>query len=70
MNLDTAKNIIKKEIGVFHSFYYRGTRNQSESFKGVIFKVYPSIFVIHSDDGKVLSFSYNDFIVKNFLIIS
>ena len=70
MNLDYAKELIKKELGKKLNFIYRGSRNQIEEFEGVIEKCYPSIFIIKTKDNIIKSFTYNDFIIKNLKIIT
>ena len=69
MNINTAKNIIKGNVGKMLLFRYNGLRNQKEEFYGIITKVFPSIFIIELSDGTVRSFSYGDFIIKNIMIV-
>lgn len=70
MNIDTAKKIIRKEIGVLHCFKYNGSRNQKEEFYGTIIKAFPAIFIIKLRDGNIRSFSYGDFIINSIKIVS
>ena len=70
MNIDIARDTIRKNIGVLHSFQINGSRNQKEVFYGMIIKVFPAIFIIELSDGTVRSFSYGDFIINNIKIVS
>ena len=36
MNINIAKNIIYKNIGIKRKFFYKGPRNQNEIFEGFI----------------------------------
>ena len=69
MNLDTCKKYISSEIGKKHTFLLKGSRNQKEKFEGVIIKTFPSIFMIELYNGKLLSFNYSDYIIKNIKIL-
>ena len=70
MNLDMAKRIVFKNLGVSNNFFYKGPRNQNEYFHGYIDKAYPAIFTIITDDGKTLSFCYSDVLINNLEILS
>ena len=70
MNKEKVKELINTKKNVNLNFFYRGPRNQNESFKGKIIKVFPSIFLIKTDDNLIKSFSYNDFIIGNLKIIT
>lgn len=69
MNLNQIKKYIQSIVGEKHVFFYKGIRNQNEKFEGVITKTFPSIFIIELSNGKILSFNYNDFIIKNIKIL-
>ena len=69
MNLDACRKLILSEVGKRHIFLLTGIRNQKEKFEGVITKVFPSIFMVELNDGKVLSFNYSDYIIKNIKIL-
>ena len=69
MNLDAAKNKIKSYLGNNYKFIYKGARNQIEEFNGKIVKCYPSIFIIETDNHIIKSFTYNDFIIRNIIIV-
>ena len=69
MNLNQIKKYIQSIVGEKHVFLYKGIRNQNEKFEGVITKTFPSIFIIELSNGKILSFNYNDFIIKNIKIL-
>ena len=69
MNINIAKNIIYKNIGIKRKFFYKGPRNQNEIFEGFIDKVYPAIFTISTCDGRTLSFTYSDFLINNLKIV-
>ena len=70
MYLDTIKKEINQELNQFHTFFYRGMRNQNEKFQGRIIKCFPSVFIIETIDGLIKAFSYSDYIIKNIIIIS
>lgn len=69
MNINIAKNIIYKNIGIKRKFFYKGPRNQNEIFEGFIDKAYPAIFTISTCDGRTLSFTYSDLLVNNLKIV-
>ena len=70
MNIDTARRVIKENMGVVHFFRFNGSRNQKEEFSGIITKVFPAIFIIELVDGSIRSFSYGDFIIDTIKIVS
>ena len=70
MNLNSIKELLKKEVGISHKFRYRGVRNQIDEFEGIITKCFPSIFIIETNNHVIKSFTYNDFIIKNLKILS
>ena len=51
-------------------FIYKGIRNQKEKFIGIIKKCYPNIFIVELVNGRIKSFSYNDIIMGNLVILS
>ena len=71
MNKEIVKNKIELLIGKQFNFKFNGSRNQCEKFSGIITDVFPSIFIIVTNDKNpiVKSFSYNDIITSNLLII-
>ena len=70
MYLDAIKKEIFHELNCFHTFFYRGMRNQNEKFQDKIIQCFPSIFIIETVDGLIKAFSYSDYIIKNIIIIS
>lgn len=70
MNLDIVKKYVNSQINISHVFFYKGTRNQSEEFAGVITKCFPAIFIVVTEKKEIKSFSYNDIISKNLKILS
>ena len=69
MNINIAKNIVYKNIGIKRKFFYKGPRNQNEIFEGFIDKAYPAIFTISTCDGITLSFTYSDLLINNLKIV-
>lgn len=69
MNVDTVRSKIENIRGKNYNFRFNGNRNQVEEFDGVITNTYPAIFVIHSSEDRVRSFSYNDIITSSLEII-
>ncbi|MCI8547273.1 MAG: hypothetical protein HFJ38_00140 [Bacilli bacterium] len=69
MNVDIVRNKIETIKGKNYNFRFNGNRNQVEEFNGVITNTYPAIFVIHSEEDKVRTFSYNDIITSSLEII-
>ena len=70
MNIDTARRLIKDNMGQLHYFRFNGSRNQKEEFYGTIIKLFPAIFIIELVDKTIKSFSYGDFIVGAIKIVS
>ena len=70
MNLNYIKDKICSELLVKKIFVYKGIRNQNEKFIGKIKKCYSNIFIIELSEGNIKSFSYNDVIMGNLLILS
>ena len=70
MNLTIAKKHIENQLNVFHTFQYKGSRNQVDEFSGKIVFCFSSIFLILTDNNHYKSFSYNDYIANFFRFIS
>ena len=70
MNLDNVRRYLSTQKGISHVFLYKGARNQTEEFSGIITNCFPAIFIIRTDSNIIKSFSYNDFIVKSIKIVS
>ena len=70
MNLENIKSYIKDKKFEMHTFVYKGIRNQTEKFTGIINNCYSGIFIIMLNDGRIKSFSYNDVIMGNLIISS
>ena len=69
MTLEKIRKIVKENLGVMHSFRFKGTRNQIDEFDGVITNIYPSIFLITMDNNMVRSFTYSDLLIDNLQIV-
>ncbi len=69
MNVDIVRSKIENIKGKNYNFRFNGNRNQVEEFCGVVTNTYPAIFVIHSSEDKVRTFSYNDIITSSLEII-
>ena len=70
MNLNYVKEKVYSELLIKKTFVYKGIRNQNDKFIGRIKKCYSNIFIIELYDGNIKSFSYNDVIMGNLLILS
>lgn len=70
MNLEYAKKKVKDNLLVNRSFIYKGIRNQVEEFEGMIDKCYSGVFTIKLASGRLVSFSYNDVIIGNLVILT
>lgn len=70
MNINVAKNMVRDNIGVRHSFVYKGVRNQNEEFEGVITKMFSAIFIIELSNSVVKSFCYSDLLIGNLKIVA
>lgn len=70
MTLDKVKKLVNDNLGIMHSFRFKGARNQIEEFRGMITNIYPSIFIITIDNEMIRSFSYSDLLIDNLEIIS
>lgn len=69
MTLEKIKKIVMENLGVMHSFRFKGSRNQIDEFDGVITNAYPSIFIITMDNNMVRSFTYSDLLIDNLEIL-
>ncbi|MBE6157728.1 MAG: hypothetical protein E7160_02925 [Firmicutes bacterium] len=69
MMIDKIREEVIRNKGIMKSFVFKGTRNQSLEFDGVITDIYPAIFTITLSDNKVKSFSYSDVLIENLRII-
>lgn len=70
MTLDKIREVVKNNLGIMHSFRFKGTRNQTEEFDGRIVAMYPSVFIIELSSLQVKSFSYSDLLIENLEIIA
>ena len=70
MNLIIAKKRIENQLNVFHTFQYKGSRNQVDEFSGKIIYCFSSIFLILTNNNHYKCFSYNDYIANFFRFIS
>ena len=68
MNIDFIRLKLMKYVNKHHYFIYCSGRGQYDKFYGCINKVYPRIFTIQKDDGRIVSISYSDFAIKNLRI--
>ena len=64
MNINNIRNDIEKHLGIEHKFIYKGLRGQDDIFFGMIFRVYPRVFTIITNDGLLKSFSYSDYAIN------
>ena len=69
MTLDKIKEEVYRNKGVVKSFVFKGSRNQLDTFEGVITDLYPAIFTIKLLDDQIKSFSYSDILIENLRII-
>lgn len=69
MTLDKIKKIVRESLGISHLFRFRGARNQIEEFEGVITDLYPSIFIVTTNNNVVRSFTYSDLLIANLEIV-
>jgi uncharacterized protein Veg len=61
MNLDIVKNKIKEKMGANVQVTVYGLRNKVNSYVGRVYRLYPNIFTIKTDNGEK-SFTYSDVI--------
>ena len=64
MNIISIKNYLSTKIGSRIVVVYYGSRNRKEIYKGVLCKLYGSIFTIRLANGDVKSFSYCDIVTR------
>ena len=69
MNYQHLKEIVSKYSHQDLNFVYRVGRGQNEKFKGKIIKMYPRIFLVMTDSGRIKSFGYCDVLIKTLKII-
>lgn len=71
MNKEIVRKKVESLIGKQFKFKFSGSRNQCEKFTGIITNVFPSVFIIVTNDknNRIKSFSYNDVITSNLSII-
>lgn len=69
MIIDKIKGYVRENVGVRHCFLFKGSRNQNDRFYGMIYKVFPAVFLIKLDNGNVKCFSYSDFLISNISIV-
>ena len=67
MNINKIRCFIAKNKGNLFLFKFKGARNQTEEFVGMITGVYKSIFTIKVNDytNRTKSYSYNDVLINN-----
>lgn len=61
MNIDNIKNELQNNLNKKVLVTVHGMRNRTSRYEGVLYKLYPNIFSIITDDGEK-SFSYNEYI--------
>lgn len=61
MNIDNIKKELQRNIDKKVLVTVHGMRNRTSRYEGVLYKLYPNIFSIITDDGEK-SFSYNEYI--------
>ena len=69
MTLDSVREKIILNKGILKTFEFKGSRNQSLKFDGIITDVYPAIFTITLSNNEIKSFSYSDVLIENLRII-
>lgn len=69
MTLDKIKMVVRENLGISHLFRFKGARNQIDEFEGVITDLYPSVFIITTDNNVVRSFTYSDLLIDNLEIV-
>lgn len=67
MNINKIRSFIAKNKGNLFLFKFKGARNQTEEFVGMITGVYKSIFTIKLNDytNRTKSYSYNDVLTNS-----
>ena len=67
MNINKIRSFIAKNKGNLFLFKFKGERNQTEEFVGMITGVYKSIFTIKVNDytNRTKSYSYNDVLTNS-----
>lgn len=70
MNKELVRKRIELLKGKRLKFVFNGSRNQKEKFHGTIVSIYPSVFLVETNNHikELKSFSYNDVINSNLQI--
>ncbi len=70
MNKELVRKRIELLKGKRLKFIFNGSRNQKEKFHGTIVSIYPSVFLVETNNHikELKSFSYNDVINSNLQI--
>jgi len=68
MNLNYLKKIVSSYKEKEHYFHYRGGRGTDEKFVGTITELFPNVFLIKTNSGRLKCFSYSDFLIKTLKI--
>ena len=63
MNLDIIKSELSKQLNKKVIVIEKGMRNRKSIFEGYIYKLYPNIFSIMTNNGEK-TFSYADYATK------
>ena len=67
MNLEVIKKNLSKKLGHKVSITVKGLRNHKQIYEGVIYKMYPNLFSILSNNNEKC-FSFADIATKEILI--
>ena len=66
MTIEKIRALVKENINKPLSFRVNGSRNQDESFHGVILDAYNAVFIVRNvEQNFVRSFSYTDILIGN-----
>ena len=67
MNIEKIKNNLEQNKGKTLKFRFNGSRNQTETFSGVISNTYNCVFLVKIDNEteQIRSFSYSDVLTEN-----
>jgi uncharacterized protein Veg len=61
MNIDLIKDKLSKDLNKLVVVTVYGMRNRVNRYEGVLYKLYPNLFSIMTENGEK-SFSYNEYI--------
>ena len=61
MNIDLIKDKLTKDLNKLVVVTVYGMRNRVNRYEGVLYKLYPNLFSIMTENGEK-SFSYNEYI--------